>query len=369
MRPEPGSIVWFTTGSWGEPRPMVFAPAHQARWWDAADRSAAGSVLLAHDAATSVGLRVVLGTLRAGGCVHLLERWQPGRVARRLRHGGFDRLAASGPQLNQLAAVPACSAQRERWAPLPRIDAAGGALHRAAALRLSRQCGAEVATAFTLTEAAGRATERQPGPARLHHPLDVGMARPGVVVSLRRRAGQGPGRGDGSRALPDDRGVTASEVSPGEVGEVHLAGDVLGRPVGPAGARVDPQATDAIATGDLGRLDTDGSLRLLGRHTDRFVCDGVEVAPALLELVLAGHPAVADVAIVPRPDGDLGSVPVAVIVPADPEAPPFLADLARRLGELPPAWRPRAEAVVDRLPLTASGQLHRRMLAYDEAAR
>jgi O-succinylbenzoic acid--CoA ligase len=116
-------------------------------------------------------------------------------------------------------------------------------------------------------------------------------------------------------------------------------------------------------------MDTDGNLHVLGRATDLFECDGSVVWPALVELALAGHPAIADVAVVPRPDPDLGCVPVVVTVPVDPEAPPFLVDLTPRLAELPLAWRPRAQAVVERLPLTGGGQLHRRMLAYDELAR
>ena len=91
--------------------------------------------------------------------------------------------------------------------------------------------------------------------------------------------------------------------------------------------------------------------------------------PQLVEQVLAGDPRVADVAVAPRPDPRLGNMPVAVIVPSDPEHPPFLADLVAVLADLPEAWRPRAQAIVEILPLTATGQVHRRMLAYDEAAR
>ena len=56
-------------------------------------------------------------------------------------------------------------------------------------------------------------------------------------------------------------------------------------------------------------------------------------------------------------------------MPADPEHPPFLSDLQPVLADLPQAWRPRAQAIVESLPLTATGQVHRRMLAYDEVAR
>jgi len=58
-----------------------------------------------------------------------------------------------------------------------------------------------------------------------------------------------------------------------------------------------------------------------------------------------------------------------VTVPTDPEHPPFLHDLAEPLAALAPHARPRAQAVVERLPLTGGGQVHRRMLAHDEGER
>jgi acyl-CoA synthetase (AMP-forming)/AMP-acid ligase II len=344
-RPGPGSVICFTTGGWGRPRPVAIEAHQRAGWLGGRPGPSGGHVLLGHDLTTSVGVRALLDSLTTGGCLQLTERWQPRRVIRRLRRGGLDRLAATGPQLNQLAAVARHAGQTHRWESLARIEACGGALHRSSALCLAARTGAQVAAGFTVTEAGGWATERCPVRAAAHHPLDVGAASGTLAVHIRH---------------PD--GTTAR---PGEVGDVCLGGDAMGRPL-----HDDPSPTGATTTtGDLGRLGPDGALHLLGRRADRFRCGGDDVVPALVELVLANHPGVADVAVVPRPDADLGAIPVAVVVPADPEAPPFLADLSARLVELPPAWRPRAQAVVDRLPLTASGQLHRRMLAYDEAAR
>jgi acyl-CoA synthetase (AMP-forming)/AMP-acid ligase II len=150
----------------------------------------------------------------------------------------------------------------------------------------------------------------------------------------------------------------------GVIGEVHIGGPAMGRP-----DRSRSTAGRTRATGDLGRLDLDGHLHVIGRAADRFVCDGVDVWPQLVELALSGHPLVADVAVAPRPDSSHSMVGVAVVVPAQAEHPPFLEDLAPLLAELPPAWRPRALVVADRLPLTATGQVHRRMLAYEESAR
>ena len=112
-----------------------------------------------------------------------------------------------------------------------------------------------------------------------------------------------------------------------------------------------------------------GDLHLSDGRRDRFECDGVDVWPQLVELSWRRHPFVADVAVAPRPDPELGAFGVAVTVPSDPEHPPSSptsAVLRRAARGLAPSG-PRS--IAEHLPLTATGQVHRRMLAYDEAAR
>jgi acyl-CoA synthetase (AMP-forming)/AMP-acid ligase II len=94
-----------------------------------------------------------------------------------------------------------------------------------------------------------------------------------------------------------------------------------------------------------------------------YIRGGYNVYPAEVEAVLADHPLVADVAVVPRPDDVMGEVGVAVIVPVDPDRAPTLdevrAFLAPRLAryKLPEALR-----LVDALPLTAMQKVDRRAL-------
>ncbi len=66
---------------------------------------------------------------------------------------------------------------------------------------------------------------------------------------------------------------------------------------------------------------TAGCLRLAGRLKEMFIRGGYNVYPAEVESVLADHPAVAEVAVVPRPDDVMGEIGVAVVVPADPSPP------------------------------------------------
>ena len=88
-----------------------------------------------------------------------------------------------------------------------------------------------------------------------------------------------------------------------------------------------PEATAAtlvggwLRTGDLARIDERSLVRLAGRAKEMFVRGGYNVYPAEVEAALAAHPAVTDVAVVPRPDPVMGEVGVAVVVPLDPTAP------------------------------------------------
>src|SRR5439155_22723407 len=112
----------------------------------------------------------------------------------------------------------------------------------------------------------------------------------------------------------DDRAVPH-----GEVGAVCLRS-----PAVMSGYWRDEEATRAaftadgfVRTGDLGRLDERGRLNLAGRSKEMYVRGGYNVHPMEVEGVLAGHPDVAAVAIVPREDAVMGEVGAACVVPRD----------------------------------------------------
>jgi o-succinylbenzoate---CoA ligase len=117
-------------------------------------------------------------------------------------------------------------------------------------------------------------------------------------------------------------------------------------------------------TGDAGEWDADtGRLRVFGRIGDVIVTGGEKVWPAAVERVLGAHPAVAGVAVTSSPDPEWGQRVVAVVVPADPAAPPTLADLrAAAKAELPAYAAPRELRLVDALPRTALGKVARTRL-------
>lgn len=118
-----------------------------------------------------------------------------------------------------------------------------------------------------------------------------------------------------------------------------------------------------LRTGDLGFLDPDGRLHLVGRRSDVYIRGGYNVHPQRVEAVLDGHPAVGAVAVVARPDPVMGELGVAVVVPADDDAPPSLGELRQHAAtDLAAHELPEDLLVVPSLPRTSMHKLDRAAL-------
>src|SRR3954462_11603206 len=95
-----------------------------------------------------------------------------------------------------------------------------------------------------------------------------------------------------------------------------------------------------------------------------YVRGGYNVYPMEVEAVLAAHPAIADVAVAPRPDDLMGEVGVAVVVAREGHAPPTLDELRAFAEDRLARYKlPESVVVVDALPLTPMEKLDRRALA------
>jgi o-succinylbenzoate---CoA ligase len=151
------------------------------------------------------------------------------------------------------------------------------------------------------------------------------------------------------------------EVRLDDTGRVGLRGAVLA-----TGYRGDDapltDTTGWFWTSDLGRRDPEGRLHVLGRADDVVVSGGENVPLALVRAALATHPAVADVAVIGRPDADWGQAVVALVVPAAGTAP-TLEDLRAHVrADHPAAYAPRRLRLVPALPRDAMGKLPRARL-------
>ncbi|MGV9211454.1 class I adenylate-forming enzyme family protein [Micromonospora sp. RB23] len=111
-----------------------------------------------------------------------------------------------------------------------------------------------------------------------------------------------------------------------------------------------------VRTRDLGELDADGYLRLLGRTRDVIIVNAQLVHAGVVERTLASDAAIAEAYVVGRPDEMTGEAVHAFVVPAAGRTPD--PDLLRKLvavqvGDLAV---PRTVTVIDRVPLAASGK-------------
>ncbi len=141
---------------------------------------------------------------------------------------------------------------------------------------------------------------------------------------------------------------------------------------------------DWCRTGDLATRDADGYLWYQGRSDDVFKAAGYRIGPGEVENCLVKHPAVANAAVVPKPDAARGAVVKAYIV----LAPDFVtaracctgatalfdSDLIAELqihvkGMLAPYEYPKEIEFVDELPMTTTGKVQRRVLRLQEEAR
>ena len=125
-------------------------------------------------------------------------------------------------------------------------------------------------------------------------------------------------------------------------------------------------------TGDMAVADTDGYLWYQGRSDDLFKAAGYRIGPSEIENCLIKHPAVANAAVVPKPDAERGAVVKAFVVlaPGFAGTPALVAELQRHVrGKLAPYEYPKEIEFIDALPMTTTGKVQRRVLRLREEAR
>jgi acetyl-CoA synthetase len=139
-----------------------------------------------------------------------------------------------------------------------------------------------------------------------------------------------------------------------------------------AAATADKFAGDWCRTGDLAVCDEDGYLWYKGRADDMFKAAGYRIGPSEVENCLVKHAAVANAAVVPKPDAERGALVKAYVVLAGGHAPSpeLIAELQAHVrGQLAPYEYPKEIEFIDALPMTTTGKVQRRVLRLQEEAR
>jgi acetyl-CoA synthetase len=183
-------------------------------------------------------------------------------------------------------------------------------------------------------------------------------------------------------AVIDDDG---NELPRGEIGEVALHRcDRHGTPDpifflgywNRDDATRDKFTGDWCRTGDLASMDADGYLWYQGRVDDMFKAAGYRIGPSEIENCLLKHAAVANAAVVPKPDRERGNIVKAFVLLApgleldDTAKAALTAELQAHVrGKLAPYEYPKEIEFVDSLPMTTTGKLQRRLLRLLEEER
>ncbi|BBY06560.1 fatty-acid--CoA ligase FadD5 [Mycobacterium noviomagense] len=157
-----------------------------------------------------------------------------------------------------------------------------------------------------------------------------------------------------ARVVDDDM----NDVPVGEVGEI-----VYRAPTLMSGYWNNPEATaEAFAggwfhSGDLVRMDDEGYVWVVDRKKDMIISGGENIYCAEVENVLAGHPAIVEVAVIGRADEKWGEVPIAVAA-VGPETELSLADLDEFLNDRLARYKhPKGLEIVDALPRNPAGKV------------
>ena len=334
-------LLCFTSGSTGEPKGVLLsADALEAN----ADASVDMHAMTADDRVLTTlplfhvgGLNIqTTPALRVGCTVTLHRRFDADAV--------FDAIARERITLTVL--VPA---QLEAMIAHPRWSSAGFSSLRAistgSTIVPERLITAVHARGVPLLPVWG-ATETAPIASCLH--ADEAVARAGSAG----RAALGC-----ELRIADAAGHA---VAPGTRGEVWVRGRnlMLGY-WGDAAATARALEGGWYHSGDSGTLDADGYLTIDGRLKDMIISGGENVSPAEIEGLLMECPAIAEAAVVGRPDARWGEAVVAVVAPrpgAQLDASQVLALFDGRLARFK---HPKAVLFVDALPRTALGKLRR----------
>jgi fatty-acyl-CoA synthase len=326
-------VIFFTSGSTGRPKGVVLS--HRANWLrtfvGATSSPGGGGTVCMFPLFHMAGWTIALGAWQARRAVHfvrvpdaatLLETAARHRAARLycipavwgrvLEHGvdGYDLSALVEADTGTSATPPELLSAIKAALPNTVTRVFYGSTEAGPTLAL-----ADVDLA------------RKPG--------SVGVAQPGVEVRL------------------DERGEVCAR-SP------FLMDGYFDDPDATADALVDGW----YRTGDLGALDEDGYVSIVGRARDVIRTGGETVAPPEVERVLGTHPDVAEVAVVGVPDAEWGEVVTAVVV-IRPGGSTVTVEALRAHceGRLAGFKQPRRVAIVTELPRTAAtGQVQRPLL-------
>ena len=284
----------------------------------------------------SGSMHAIAVCLAAGCTLHTMSAWDPelaGVLAERFRcsasHNLFfrDVLALGGDLRRQYTAM--------------RVAAATGTPEMLA--RVEDEIGIPgISNLYGMTETAGNFTMSHPDDSRDGRLSRNGRPQPGNSVRI---------------VAPESGDV----LEPGQEGEIQMHGPTLtqGYFRSPDATRLAFTGDRWLRSGDLGRVEADGTLVYVARLKDVIRTGGENVSPAEVEEAMLDLPGVAEVCVTAAPDERLDEVPAAVVT-LQPGAQPDWGDIIANLRRSLAGYKvPKQVHVVDALPKTATNKVQR----------
>ena len=294
------------------------------------------------------GLHVILNpSLRAGATVVAMPRFDLRRFLELIERYRVTRGYIVPAIAKALADDPALEGYDV--SSLRHVLSGAAPLGRELTEATERRLGCPLTEAFGMTEMSA-ITHLAPPFGSVRKPGSIGPAIAGVECRL---------------VAPE----SGADADPGERGELWMRSPkvMLGylNNVDATAAMVD--ADGWLRSGDIAVVDDDGWYSIVGRIKEIIKYKGYQVFPAELEMIMIGHPGVADCAVIAVPDDQAGEVPKAFVVPAGDEldAESLMAFVA---GQVSPYKRIRAIEVVQEIPRSQSGRILRHVLRERERA-
>lgn len=336
---EDPAIIMYTSGTTGRPKGAVLT--HNNLFW--------ASVGLTYtidwrigDRFLSVaplfhigGLAPIIANVHKGCTTIFLPNFDPARVWQLIAAEKINFMMSVPLMLAVMFKAPGISGQD---LPSLRFIICGGSAVPGSLINAYNQKGIKVYQVYGITENTGAVS---------FWTFDMGFNK---------CASMGKSVSHGQLKIIDLK--TGGELPPGEVGEILCGGPQVFK-----GYWNNPEASGKALedgwyhSGDLGKKDEDGFIYVVDRLKDMIISGGENIYPAELEMIIGGHPSVAEVAVVGAPDSTWGEIPVAYVVKkpeADLTAEDILDTCRKNLAKYKCIKEVR---MVDALPRNAVGKI------------
>jgi malonyl-CoA/methylmalonyl-CoA synthetase len=157
---------------------------------------------------------------------------------------------------------------------------------------------------------------------------------------------------------------TGKTLPDGEVGQIEVRGPNVfkGYWQMPEKTAAELREDGFFITGDLGKIDEDGYVHIVGRNKDLIISGGYNIYPKEIELVLDEQPGVVESAVIGVPHPDFGETVVGVLVPQKDQTPDFDAIMEAVGQSLARFKHPRKLVLVDELPRNTMGKVQKNIL-------